>query len=265
MHTNFVQKTFDKASKSYHNASHIQKDMAFNLVKELDCLAKDRQYSAHKCDVLELGSGTGNLTHHLIAKNYIKSLFINDLSQAMLDECKLNIQKEIKAINLKSLNLKTSFIEGDFTKLFLDKKFDVVISNAMLQWCKDLPYTFSVFKSFLKPQGSLLVSTFGPNNFIEFKESLNITLNYAKKDYIKDNLERLGFNVTIVDNCFKEHFLSAKDLLLYLKSTGVSGIKDKPLTISELKAFINYYERKYKDDTGVYVTWHPCFIKASLQ
>ena len=263
MLTNFVQKSFDKASKSYHSASHIQKDMALNLDKKLDLLVKNSKFNTKFLDVLELGSGTGNLTYHLIKKHYIKSLFINDLSKSMLDECKLNIKKAFFDKDLN--NLKTAFVQGDFTYLVFDRKFDVVISNAMLQWCSDLPSTFNKFKSFLKPQGIMLLSTFGPNNFMEFKDSLNITLNYAKKDYIKDTLESLGFNVIIEDHCFKEYFDSVEDLLSYLKSTGVSCIKDKPLTISKLKAFIKYYDTHYKDDLGVYVTWHPLFIKASLQ
>ena len=50
-----------------------------------------------------------------------------------------------------------------------DGSVDVLFSNLCLQWVEDLPAVFAGFRRVLKPDGLLLVSTFGPDTLFELR------------------------------------------------------------------------------------------------
>ena len=59
------------------------------------------------------------------------------------------------------------------------------------------------------------------------------------------------------------YFPSPKDVLLHLKRSGVNGITSEKWTKSDLLYFTNQYNKLFKSDYGVSLTYHPIYIIAS--
>jgi malonyl-CoA O-methyltransferase len=56
---------------------------------------------------------------------------------------------------------------------FAEGSVDVLFSNLCLQWIEDLPAAFAGFRRVLKPNGLLLVSTFGPETLQELRDAFS--------------------------------------------------------------------------------------------
>lgn len=95
--------------------------------------------------VIDLGCGTGELTanlhRHLRAQNTIGL----DSSEEML--------KKASAFSSESL----SFTKGNVESWETQKKFDILFSNAALQWCSNHHSLFQKLKGSLRPHGQLAV------------------------------------------------------------------------------------------------------------
>ena len=67
------------------------------------------------------------------------------------------------------------------------EKFDLIISNATVQWFNTPQKTLKYYKSILSDTGILVFSTFGPDTFYELRESFYIAekrLNLPHKDHV---------------------------------------------------------------------------------
>jgi trans-aconitate 2-methyltransferase len=100
---------------------------------------------------IDLGCGTGELTKILHEKFQIKETLGMDSSANMI----------AKAQSQTSPGLK--FEIGDIEKFSSAAKYDLVFSNAALQWCKDHENLFARMKKAIRPGGQLLVQM--PMNF----------------------------------------------------------------------------------------------------
>ena len=52
-----------------------------------------------------------------------------------------------------------------------DGSVDVLYSNLCLQWIEDLPAVFAGFRRVLKPDGLMVLSTFGPDTLWELRDA----------------------------------------------------------------------------------------------
>jgi trans-aconitate 2-methyltransferase len=95
--------------------------------------------------VVDLGCGTGELTEELHRFVKASETLGMDSSEEMLK----------KAQNFSGHGL--SFQKGDIQKFTDDKGFDIIFSNAALQWCSNHPALFAQLKSSLRPGGQLAV------------------------------------------------------------------------------------------------------------
>ena len=97
-------------------------------------------------DVLEIGSYTGLFTKELTKKIEFDSYLALDI----IDSFDF----------IKNINSKIEFLNIDVEDFKTDKKFDLIVSNASLQWCNDFKKTIIKLKSYLKKDGFLIISTF---------------------------------------------------------------------------------------------------------
>ena len=151
-----IKKRFSKCITTYDENAKIQKRMAeklFSLVERNDF---DK--------ILEIGCGTGLLTKIAIEKLNFRTYTANDI----VGDCKDLI---------KQLSPEIKFIQADIENIIKDSnnKYDLIISNAVFQWIEDIEGFISTLYEKLEPNGVLLFSTFGLENFRE--------ISFVKKIY----------------------------------------------------------------------------------
>lgn len=100
--------------------------------------------------LLDLGCGTGLLTHRLRAELHAATIVGCDYSAGML--------RQARARSPRGL-----FTHGDAQRLpFADANFDTVVSTEAFHWFPDQPAALREIRRILKPGGRLLVALVNP-------------------------------------------------------------------------------------------------------
>lgn len=216
-----IQKHFDHAAVSYDEAAVLQKQVATHVDERLDLVKIEPKI------ILDVGAGTGLLTSQLIQR-YPKAKVIGlDLSHNMLEKAHTNLNrplgKGLSRFLSKALGLTKSraqLINADANHIPLaDDSVDLIVTNLMLQWCDDLDAVFQEFRRVLKPEGLLMLTTFGPDTLKELRQAWSEVDEHEHVNTfidmhdIGDALIRNGFGQPVMD---VEHFT-----LTYQKPIGV--------------------------------------------
>lgn len=104
-------------------------------------------------DVLDLSCGIGYGSKHLA--KFAKKVVGADVDKELIDYCKSNIKK-------KNVEFVLIDADGKVNKSLI-KKFDVVVSLETVEHAKDYKLFLKNLKSYLKDNGTIILST--PNNF----------------------------------------------------------------------------------------------------
>lgn len=239
-----VARRFAKAGQSYVEHAVVQKQISVQLFEYLKVY-----YSQNLASVLEIGCGSGNLTHLLQSHFQVEQLFLNDL-YADVDQ---------HFLNLKYVN----WLIGDIEQLTLPQSLDAVISSSALQWMTDLPTLLHRIHDALKPNAYFGFSTFGPDNLNEIKQLTGQGLNYIDLQSLKRQLEQQNFEVLLIEQEVKQiYFDHPKSVLQHLKATGVTATaKSHRWTKQSLQQFYIDYQQFY-DEQGFRLTYHPIYVIA---
>ncbi|MCD9007642.1 malonyl-ACP O-methyltransferase BioC [Luteimonas sp. XNQY3] len=199
-----VRRAFSRASASYAGAAALQRGVEAQLLESLEYL-DDRVPGV----VLDVGSGPAHATLAMRQRWPKSRIVAVDLSLSMLQQAplrtgwrdRLGLQKPVDRVcaDLRLLP-------------FADNSVDVLFSNLCLQWVDDLPSAFAGFRRVLKPDGLLLVSTFGPQTLIELRESFGVAdavphvSPFASIAEFGDALMRAGFRNPVLDRDVAVHW-----------------------------------------------------------
>ena len=140
---------FKLFSQSYENLPGYLKDADLNL----GCGVPTEYANMKEGDVvIDLGCGAGNdcfVARSIVGKNgWVTGL---DFTDEMLNKARKNAE----SLGFDNIN----FVKGDIENIPLgDNKFDVVISNCVLNLVPDKNKAFSEIKRILKPGGHFCVS-----------------------------------------------------------------------------------------------------------
>ncbi|MCI5968864.1 methyltransferase domain-containing protein [Helicobacter sp.] len=232
-----IQKRFHTAKATYKQNANIQNGMQKTLLALLKKHAPN-----HLESVLELGCGNGDFSKKIMESFLCKDYYALDLVDFSSDFVDSNI----------------CFLQGDFEhldSLLPSLKFNCILSNAALQWSNQRTL-LPLLSQRLKPNGILLFSTFGTNNFKELKELFGLSLDYLDlQDYpiLLENCEIL--------ECFEStqilRFNSPLEIFKHLQNTGVNALK-RNFTLK--KAHLKEYETRFQNA----LTYHILFICAKL-
>lgn len=239
-----VAQRFAKAGQSYVEHAVVQKLISAQLFEYL------KEYCPQNLDsVLEIGCGSGNLTHLLQSHFQIEQLFLNDL-YADVDQ---------HFLNFKHVN----WLIGDIEQLHLPQSLDAVISSSALQWMTDLPTLLHRIHDALKPNAYFGFSTFGSDNLIEIKQLTGQGLNYIDLQSLKRQLKQQNFEVLFIEQEVKQiYFDHPKSVLQHLKATGVTATaKSHRWTKQSLQQFYIDYQQ-FHDEQGFRLTYHPIYVIA---
>ncbi len=233
-----IKNRFEKSLETYNQNAVVQQIMAEKLIYELSNIC-DR-FS----NVLELGSGTGLLTNQFVKKISFEKYYANDL----VEKSKKYITEIIPNVN---------FYTGNAQKIKPVQKMDLIISNAMFQWLKNLDKAVNHYKTVLNPSGILAFSTFSKENFKEIHDICGLALEYKTSDEIKEILEK-DFDVLYFEEFVKIlEFSNPLELLAHMKNTGVNSLTSKHLTFKEAKEFCDSYRKKYPQ---IILTYAPVIV-----
>lgn len=238
-----IKKNFKKSIVSYSKNAVVQESMAQKLVS----LIKEKTNRSNFKNILEIGSYTGFLTKQ-INENFD---FENYLALDIVNSSKDYIQKINPEINFLNSDIESFSISKD------SEKFDLIATNASLQWCDDFKSVILKLKSFLKEDGVLALSTFEENNLFEIKETFNISLNYLSQDELKACFSN---NASFFNESKTLEFKNGIELLKHLKLTGVNSIQKNSFSYLEIKQKLALLEKNYDNK----LTYKPFYIIDTL-
>lgn len=232
-----LKQRFTKSLKTYQQNAIVQKQMAEKLTQNV--------LGSNFDDILELGCGTGFVTEilneHCRFNNYDAIDIVNG--------CKSFIEKISNNIN---------FINTDIEDFSTQKKYNLIISNASLQWLEDFEQFIKKIKSNLKEDGIFLFTLFGENNFKELKAITGKTLEYYSTDTLTNILNNYSIK-TISEETITLTFKTPKDVLYHIKNTGVNAIAQEHWTKSDLIRFEQDYYKLC--DKNITLTYNPIYIE----
>ena len=228
-----IKKRFKKSIKTYNSNASVQKIAA----EELLLLLGEKKFK----NILEIGSYTGILTEKLVEKypDFISYTAIDIISES---------EEYIKKINKKII-----FLNEDVENFKTEKKFDLIIANASLQWCNDIKKVIKKLQSFLSYRGVIVFSVFSQNNFFEIKDVFNVGLNYLS---IKELNSLFNGQAVICEKKYELKFENSFEVLRHLRNTGVNAIRRHNFSVAEIKEKMKNYEIKYNNR----LTYCPLYV-----
>jgi malonyl-CoA O-methyltransferase len=214
-----ISRKFSRAAETYDSFSHVQKESAARLTETLSPLFVP-------ATILELGCGTGNYTDLLRKKYPSSELWAIDFSQAMVDHARRKLGEDG--------NLHFLCTDGEEFLASRKTSYDLITSNATLQWFEDLDDCFRHVAATLSAQGLFHISLFGPETLSElgmaFQEALQEKINlpasfFAPMIEIKNAAEKYFKVMRCEEQYITRQYDSLPDLLRHIQKTGAGGFQ----------------------------------------
>lgn len=250
-----VRESFDRAASSYDEVAILQREIGGRLLERLDLIKLQPQR------ILDLGAGTGVYSLAL-AQRYKQAQIISlDLAPAMLHRSRHRLPLLSRWFG------KHSFVCADAEQMPLaDNSVDLVFSNLTLQWCNDLDRVFGEIQRVLRPGGTLLFSTFGPDTLKELRRSWavvdgDVHVNaFIDMHDIGDAMMRARLSDPVMDSeALTLTYRDIKDAMRELKAMGAHNVnagRSRALTgKSRLQQLAAAYEQFRRTDGTLPVTY----------
>jgi malonyl-CoA O-methyltransferase len=238
-----VARSFSKYARGYDRHARLQKQMAERLASFLPNIMPDQ--------VLEIGCGTGLFTQHLLA-HPLKQLILNDIAADMVErlQSKLTLPRYCR-------------VEVGNAETMEFQAVDLITANAVFQWFKLPLETLKIFNSYLRPDGELIFSTFGPATLAEFRKTASIESPASLLTFIKwkELIHEAGFSLrSSASETRKSFFSNTLGLLKNLQQIGAAPYR--MTSSSDLRRLIKEYDENYSTKQGVYATWELFYFSA---
>ncbi|TCZ79616.1 malonyl-ACP O-methyltransferase BioC [Lysobacter sp. N42] len=266
-----VGRAFSRAATHYDEAAALQREVGERLAESLGYY-EDKALGARTPQVvLDVGCGTGHGTALLQAR-WPKARVVGlDLAPGMAQEARRRLGTRRGLLDFAR---RPAIVCADAAALPLrEGSVDVLFSNLCLQWIDDLPAVFAGFRRVLKPDGLLLVSTFGAQTLVELREA------FAQADeapHVSPFIDIAGFGDALVAAGFRDPVLerdvfreSHPDLasvmrgLRLLGATNAASTRRRALTGRARFARASAaYEAMRGADGRLPVTWEVIYAQA---
>ena len=233
-----IRKSFSKAAKTYAEHAVVDAEIQQRLIERLEVVKKTPEV------VLDLGCGLAT------SLSSIKQLWPEcqvvgmDVALPMLKQGKVDELVESGGHRLC----------GDAHAIPLaSESVDVIFSNFLLPWILNLDLGFSEMRRILKPDGMIVLSTFGLDTLHELKQSAwEVDGQAHVNDFMEireigDRMLAVGFLNPVLDiDRLTLTYSNVSGLLKDLKLTGNGNMrKDRQQTLTA-KGFIPKLEERYE-------------------
>lgn len=227
-----IGNNFYKSRFLYEENALIQKKMAEKLTSFL---------APSYGNILEMGIGTGSLTKLVYTSCQFKTY-------SALDIIKEN--KEFLETQFPGLSY-TCFDMDNIKNFCPAQDFDLIISNAAIQWSVNQKELIQNCLSRLTPNGTLALAFFGKKNFYEMKDIFGVGLTYLNQEEIYELCN--GYEIVYFAEEKKElQFSDTMSLLRHIKNTGVGGMSHTVLKKEQLKQYASKFHNK--------LTYNPVYL-----
>ena len=234
---------FARAASTYDAYADVQRELAGLLAAQLTEEIRPQH-------VLELGCGTGNYTLALAERFPCAVIHAIDFAEGMLSAAREKMAAQ---------GVSADFICTDAERFLAcaGQEYDVITSNAALQWFDELEAAVQNVRRILAEDGLFWASIYGPQTLYQLDAGLQAVFRgekhvqasnfYALSD-LQDILSRHFWKVDVHSRIFERQYRTLMELLNHIRLTGTSGWRgsESPLltrrTISEMeKWFLDEY------------------------
>jgi malonyl-CoA O-methyltransferase len=238
-----VRRAFSRAAHHYDDAAALQREVGARLLESLDYYDERAQREAQGGTprtpqrVLDVGCGPGHAAVQMQQRWPKAQVIALDLALPMVREARHNARQ---------MRPTGSRIPNPVSRLFAqrpqplcadaralplaDGSVEVLYSNLCLQWIEDLPAVFAGFRRVLKPDGLMVLSTFGPDTLWELREAFSHADSaphvspFASIAQFGDALIAAGFKDPVLDRDeFRLQHDSLADLMRELRTIGATN------------------------------------------
>jgi len=185
-----VRRAFSRAASGYDAAAVLQREVCSRMLEKLDYI------KLKPARLLDVGSGTGWGTRQLSERYPAAEIIALDIAIGMLQVARGTAGWWRKLF----AGRRERFLCADVEALpITSNSVEMVWSNLAMQWCNDLPATFSELNRVIKAEGLLMFSTFGPDTLQELRaafhgvDGYNHLNRFADMHDIGDMLVAAGF------------------------------------------------------------------------
>lgn len=210
-----IRQKFARAATTYDSHAVVQ----FQVAQELAALLPaDRQVST----ILEIGCGTGRFTALLQEHFPGAQLTALDFAPEMVAQAS---QKLVEPVTLLCA-------DGEEYLHDCQLCFDLITSNATMQWFNDLEASLAHVQRCLTPGGQALFSLFGPGSLHCLADALGEVLgveimlptqSFSHGDVVQGLAGPLFASVDVQRLVKKQRYSSFYELLVAIKTTGTGG------------------------------------------
>lgn len=148
---NKIKASFSASSTTYDVAANFQRDVANDLFDYVI------QQQLAPNTILELGAGTGYLSHKINLAFPQSQFLITDCAENML---RLSQNK----------NKSPHVVAFSESLPFITDSYDFIVSSLMLQWC-DITKTLAEITRVLNTNGHFIATTLGPNTLYSLNKA----------------------------------------------------------------------------------------------
>jgi malonyl-CoA O-methyltransferase len=250
---------FNRHSGSYDRHSRVQQSMAADLVGRLGT-----RHRAPRA-ILELGCGTGFLTELLVTRFPQTTVCAIDTADKMVEATSRRVSSSAR------LELAVADAEG----FDAGRRFDLIVSNAAVQWFVDHAGFPAHLATLLEPGGATVHSTFGPRTFQELFETIAEVsserglkpaprgLNLPTASVWEAWMKEAGFvDVTCTSELVRAGYADCWTFLRSVRAIGASNGSGGGRSAALLGEVARRYDGRYRDADGVYATYEVVTIEA---
>ncbi len=259
-----VRAHFDRAAKQYLAHAVLQKRVQDELLSRLFEIKPELPDGAV---IVDAGCGPGHGAQQLQAHYRNAHVCALDFAPAMLaalaPDPNASLLKRAVGLFAKTKNTPLALCADVSALPFANGSIDVIFSSLCIQWISDLRALFAEWRRALKPEGIIILSSFGPDTLKELRQawaSVDHTAHvntFIDMHDVGDAILRSGFKNPVLDNeQLVLSYRAVNTLMHELKAIGAnnahsgrSGLGGK----SKLQSMLaNYPISRLDDGTNVF-------------